>query len=145
MTQDTRTPVHEMRVEQLGWTCGRAMTRRDCPFGHDWVGDDFAVAYHRSEETHRAALAWAKAQDEEEHRFDTIEGVTPPQPWQMDGYASREEAGIHGYGRCGRCGESFRHNDEMAEVAGDHDDPSGRLLDNLVIHVSCIAETDVLA
>lgn len=53
--------------------------------------------------------------------------------------------GIYGFGRCDRCGESFREDDEQAEVAGTHESPSRYILDNVVIHVGCITDTDVLA
>jgi hypothetical protein len=54
--------------------------------------------------------------------------------------------GVYGFGRCDRCGESFREDDEQAEVAGNVDDPAASILDNLTIHVGCIIDgTDVMA
>lgn len=69
-------------------------------------------------------------------RYDPIEGVTPPQ---------LDEAGRFGFGRCARCGESFREDDAQAEVCGTNDDPSARILDSLIIHADCITDNDVLA
>lgn len=62
-----------------------------------------------------------------------------------DGYASLDAAGIYGYGRCDRCGESFREDDEQAEIAGTTESPAALLLDNLIIHAACLTDSDVLA
>lgn len=54
--------------------------------------------------------------------------------------------GVHGYGRCDRCGESFRETDEKAEVVGTTSAPDSLLFDSLLIHADCYQQgTDVLA
>lgn len=55
-------------------------------------------------------------------------------------------AGVYGYGRCARCGESFHEEDEQAEVVGTTDDPASLILDSIVIHADCYEQgKDVLA
>lgn len=61
----------------------------------------------------------------------------------LDG-AQREAGheGIHGaHGRCDRCGESFREDDERAEVYDTRDEHG----QSLVIHVACMQKEDAIA
>lgn len=61
--------------------------------------------------------------------------------------------GIHGLGRCDRCGESFRLEDERAEVAGDSTliqtgawgEPDTVSIPNQLIHVGCMREGEDIA
>lgn len=65
--------------------------------------------------------------------------------------ANRAEAdplgpeGIHGLGRCDRCGESFGPDTELAEVVTEDTPEGAPVSDHLTIHVGCMADTDRLA